>query len=496
MKRFYAYIRVSTVKQGEHGISLQEQRSAIETYAQRQDLAIVEWFEEMETAAKRGRPMFSKMLGQLRRGQVDGVIIHKIDRSARNLKDWSDIGELIDQGIDVRFAHESLDMQSRGGRLTADIQAVIAADYIRNLRDEVKKGFYGRLKQGFYPLPAPLGYLDQGKAKAKIPDPIRAPLIRQAFELYATGSHTVEALAAELTRRGLRTREGEPIGASALFKILHRPFYAGLIRIERTGEMFQGIHEPIVPMALYRRVQDVFDGRAFVRTQKHEFLFRRLILCRGCDRVLVGERQKGHVYYRCHRCPGTSLRECHFEEILRRTFTLLRFSNEEVGDLGDEAGKLQADTLQSCTERKKALMLVQHKIDERLTRLTDALLDGLLDKDAYEIRRGQLLSDRIEIIEEINRVGQSATIQDRLSKLLELTQTAYLLYETGSPDEKRDLIKSVSSNLTLQVKYPAIALRSPYQEIVNWHRLYAGEPSRDRARTFLKKLLEMLRGDE
>lgn len=496
MKRFYAYIRVSTVKQGEHGISLQEQRSAIEIYAQRHELAIVEWFEEMETAAKRGRPMFSKMLGQLRRGQVDGLIIHKIDRSARNLKDWSDIGELIDRGIDVRFAHESLDMQSRGGRLTADIQAVIAADYIRNLRDEVKKGFYGRLKQGFYPLPAPLGYLDQGKAKAKVLDPIRAPLIRQAFELYATGSHTVEALAAELTRRGLRTRDDEPIGAPALFKILHRPFYAGLIRIERTGETFQGIHEPIVPMALYRRVQDVFDGRTYVRTQKHEFLLRRLIVCRGCDRVLVGERQKGNVYYRCHRCPGTSLRECHFDEMLRRTFNLLRFSDEEVGDLGDEAGELQEATLQSDAERKKVLMLAQHKIDERLTRLTDALLDGLVDKDAYEIRRGQLLSDRIEIVEEINRIGQSATIQARLSNLLELTQTAHLLYETGSSDEKRNLIKSVSSNLTLQVKYPSIALRSPYQEVVNWRLLYNGEPSRERARTFLKKLAEILKRDQ
>ena len=132
MKNFYAYIRVSTVKQGEHGISLQEQRSAIEAYARRHDLTIVQWFEEVETAAKRGRPMFSQMLSQLRRRKVDGVIIHKIDRSARNLKDWSDIGELIDSGVEVRFAHESLDMQSRGGRLTAYIQAVIAADYVRN----------------------------------------------------------------------------------------------------------------------------------------------------------------------------------------------------------------------------------------------------------------------------------------------------------------------------------------------------------------------------
>lgn len=75
---------------------------------------------------------------------------HKIDRGARNLKDWANLGDLIDGGVEVHFAHESLDMNSRGGRLSADIQAVVAADFIRNLRQETRKGFYGRLKQGIY----------------------------------------------------------------------------------------------------------------------------------------------------------------------------------------------------------------------------------------------------------------------------------------------------------------------------------------------------------
>jgi len=62
MKDFYGYVRVSTAKQGEKGVSLQEQRGAIERHAQRNGLKICEWFEERETAAKRGRPIFNKML--------------------------------------------------------------------------------------------------------------------------------------------------------------------------------------------------------------------------------------------------------------------------------------------------------------------------------------------------------------------------------------------------------------------------------------------------
>src|SRR6201981_1788237 len=95
----------------------------------------------------------------------------KNSRKKRPLRTWAELGELIDKGIEVPFANEGLDLYSRGGRLSADIQAVVAADYIRNLREETKKGFYGRLKQGLYPIRAPIGYLDNGAAKPKTIDP-------------------------------------------------------------------------------------------------------------------------------------------------------------------------------------------------------------------------------------------------------------------------------------------------------------------------------------
>ena len=101
--------------------------------------------------------MFNHVLQLLKTGAVRGLIMHKIDRGARNLQDWNELGKLADQGVDVRFAQESIDLGSRSGRLADDIQAVVAADFIRNLREETRKGFYGRLKQGLFPLPAPLG---------------------------------------------------------------------------------------------------------------------------------------------------------------------------------------------------------------------------------------------------------------------------------------------------------------------------------------------------
>ena len=239
MKPCFGYIRVSTQKQGE-GVSLEAQKDSILAFASHQNITITRWFEEKETTAKSGRPIFNQMLKLLRQGAAKGLVIHKIDRSARNLKDWTVISDLSDGGVDIYFATETLDFRSRGGRLTADIQAVIAADYIRNLREESKKGIDGRLKQGLYPFPAPTGYLNNGKAKAKTIDPIKGPLVKLAFDLYVQGKHSLRSLETEMVNRGLRNAGGRPFSHHGIANIISNPFYFGMIRIKHTGETFPG----------------------------------------------------------------------------------------------------------------------------------------------------------------------------------------------------------------------------------------------------------------
>ena len=87
MKKVYGYIRVSTAEQGK-GASPEEQKDAILRYAENRQLQVIEWFEEEKTAAKQGRPLFNKMMKLLKAKKANGVIMHKIDRGTRNLKDW------------------------------------------------------------------------------------------------------------------------------------------------------------------------------------------------------------------------------------------------------------------------------------------------------------------------------------------------------------------------------------------------------------------------
>jgi len=495
MNQYFAYIRVSTTRQGEQGVSLPQQRDAIERYAQHNKLQIGSWFEEQETAAKQGRPVFGQVMKLLRRHEAIGIIIHKIDRSARNLKDWADLGEMIDQGIEVHFANESLDMTSRGGRLSADIQAVVAADYIRNLREETKKGLYGRLKQGYFPMPAPLGYLDNGAARAKTPDPQTAPLVRKAFELYASGLYNLRTLGRELQNRGLRRRNGSAIPRNRLSDLLNNPFYYGLIHIKKTNQYFSGVHEPLVSKRLFDQVQAVLQGKTNTQAQKHDFLYRRRLSCSTCEYSLIGETHKGFVYYRCQtrQCPRTCVREEAVEEAVITELARLQFSLEERRFLQAELARACENAARQRDEAMTALNLRINQNEDRLSRLTDAYIDRLIDAELFESRKKALLAERRDLDNQLvewrtNKRDPSA----ELAKFLERADTAYLAYKSGLITEKRELLDALTSNRVVDRKNPTIMLSLPFRMVADRTKFEDGCPRRDIARTWSILLPQLL----
>jgi site-specific DNA recombinase len=445
MKPCFGYIRVSTQKQGE-GVSLDAQKDAILAFAAAHGFAVTEWFEETETAAKSGRPIFNRMLRELKRGKARGLIMHKIDRSARNLRDWAIISELPDIGIDVHIASEPYDFRSRGGRLTADIQAVIAADYIRNLREETIKGLTGRLKQGLYPFSAPVGYRNNGRGKPKTICPEKGPLVRQAFSLYASSAYSLRSLEAEMTRRGLSGCTGKPLSLHGIETMLGNPFYLGLITIRRTGMTYNGIHEPLIDARTFKRVQDIRIGRVGPKTTRHNHIYRGLFRCGLCDRPMTPERQKGHVYYRCHesRCATKTVRQERLDQAVRDRLEALRF-------LPDDEQKLRARFMEwiGGKERQSDITSVELRIAktaDRLDRLTDLLIDGDLEKRQFDEKKQLLTLEHIAQKEELAQARKGDLLPDKLEKFIELMKTLTELHDSLVADEKRQMVRNVFSN--------------------------------------------------
>ncbi|MDE2166088.1 MAG: recombinase family protein [Alphaproteobacteria bacterium] len=495
MNGYFAYVRVSTVKQGEKGSSLQEQKAAIEAYARRLGLSISQWFEETETAAKRGRPIFTTMLQALERQSARGVITHKIDRSARNLRDWAALGELLDRGIELHFAHESIDLSSRGGRLSADIQAVVAADYIRNLRDEVRKGFYGRLKQGLYPLQAPVGYLDRGGGVAKAIDPVRGPLIAKAFELYATGQWSLEKLSNEFFTLGLRTNSGARVTRIGFSRILNNPFYAGLIRIRKTGELFDGVHAPLISVSLFDRVQAVLRGRITHKANINRFRYQRLLRCSSCNLSLIASRHKGRVYYRCQTrsCPTTCLRQDKIDECIREATRNIQFTASEWAAIRADVAALLSDQTIDIADGLRNIALAIQACDERLGRLTDAYVDKIVERELYLSRKDQALRDRTALFERKHALetGQ-AGVKNRAAHVLELLEAFRNMPDLENDERVRELLARATSNFEVDQKKVVVTWAEPFDQLFCGDTVAMGGPARGKPRTAAQRASKIL----
>lgn len=458
MKTCFGYVRVSTQKQGE-GVSLEAQRDAIEAYARREELTVTHWFEENETAAKRGRGIFNEVVKRLGKGEAQGLILHKVDRGARNYADYAKIGDLADQGIAIHVAADPVDFSSRGGRLTADIQMVMATDFIRNLREETKKGINGRLKQGLFPWGAPPGYLNQGGGKPKIPCPKTAPLIKLLFELYASRQYSYDSLLVEMHARGLRNTRGGKLTLCGLGNIIQNPFYIGLMRIKSSGKTYQGIHEPIISVATWKQAQKVRAERSGPKSTRHGHLFQGIFRCGLCDKPMVPELQKGHVYYRCKRtgCPTKTIREDVLEEAILSELERLQLS-AKAAQAADDAPEPQ--TIATLEEQRSSLALQAADEEARLERLESLLIDSRVSPDTYDRQESRIRVRLAELREKLRNLPDPAAIAAHLSKLAELRKSLVQLYENANRAEKRMIVENVWPNRTVTRKRPVF---EPYE---------------------------------
>src|SRR5262249_15231629 len=246
---------------------------------------------------------------------------------------------------------------------------------------------------------APIGYLNNGTGKPKTLDPRTAPLVRKAFEFYGSGRYCLASLSTELTRLGLRRPTGTTLGPNRLSHLLNNPFYTGVIRIKATNETYAGAHEPLVSHQLFERVQKILHRKTNTKSIKHDFQYRRRLVCKACQYSLTGERQKRHVYYRCHTsvCPRTCIREEAVDQVLLETFAKLQFSKQEHEWFRAKLARMKLHHLEERDKIVVALKLHKARVNERLHRLTDGYIDRLIEKELFEQRKSALLTERADI---------------------------------------------------------------------------------------------------
>lgn len=302
------YVRVSTDKQASRDLSLPAQLQACRAYAAEQQWSVEEVFvEEGVSGRSTNRPALRQLLRRCRRKHsgIEVVLVHKVDRLARNLTDHAMIRALLKKrGIRLVSVQEHFE-DSISGQLVENIMAVLADFYSANLSEEVLKGMRQKARTGGWPHRPPRGYQTvtdvTGRREIQI-DPVEGPLVLKLFELYASGQWSLRPLAVEMARRGLRTASGHQLASGHLRALLSNPFYQG--RIVWSDLDVAGQHPALISPTLFERVRLVLADRHRVRPQRRTmpgFPLRGFAQCGTCGGNMMAERHGRFGYYRCGR---------------------------------------------------------------------------------------------------------------------------------------------------------------------------------------------------
>ncbi len=451
------YARVSTDKQADKELSIPAQLQAMRQYAQQRNWQIREEFVEPGASARTAdRPVLRQLLSKCRdqHDPVDVVLVHKIDRLARNVADHATIRALLQQRkIRLVSVTENLD-DTTSGALVENIMAAIAEFYSANLADEVRKGMRQKVLRGGWPHKPPRGYISTPTINgSKIePHPIEGPLVAEAFELFTSGWYSMKGLAHRLERAGLKNAGGGPISQSYLHRLLTNPFYVGRVR---WGDVdVPGQHLPLVSRDLFERAQQLIRSRFRAlggRARLEGFPLRGFAICANCRGRLTAERHARWDYYRCCR------------RSYRKSNCTARFvnANRAHADLRHILQQISlstvADSVNTAIDRRQQEQeATQHKRIEQLRRedaelmrtemrLTDAFVAGDVSPDVYRLKSAEVRKQR----DDLKRLASCESTTRQPRRRIETATSLWEVYGRLEASRQALFIQTVFKTIVL-----------------------------------------------
>src|SRR6266508_2598901 len=408
------YARVSTDKQAEKELSIPAQLQAMRDYARQQGWTVVDEFTEPGASAKTAaRPQLQRLLARVGTHEVDVdvVLVHKIDRLARNVYDHAMI-------------------RASSGTSAIEIH------------------------------------------------PTDGPLMKRAFELYATGWYSIQSLSQRLGKEGLLDRNGQPIAHAHLRRLLSSSFYTGVVRWHQLE--CPGTHPALISRELFDHVQKVIGERYRNPGPNGSsipgFPLRGLAICASCRGRMTGERHEKWRYYRCSRqtyrrelCSARmcNVRRAHagIEQICRQ----LRISRELATDIGEAAKVLIASRVTEASLRRKHVRDEETNLLQTEMRLTDAFTGGDVAPNTYNAKIQELRAKR----EEIRQLDTTAPttpeqLAEVVSRTLQLATSVWDLYEPMNEMRKATLLRNVFATIVLDHEGVAgFTLKPPFDNLMS-----------------------------
>ncbi len=426
------------------------------------------------------RPKFSTLVGMLNRKEIKGVIFLCWDRASRNKQDDVLIKKLIKLGCDIKFSQAQYDNTSAGD-LHMDVDGMFSSHYSRVISEKVKNASVKLRAEGRCLYFSPIGYLDEGSDNKTL-DPVRAPIVKRIFELYATGDYSFRELAKWANEQGLttkpvrkkRTRDqilsnmppdtipktSQPVTHKTIENILNNPFY---IAKNKTGDRYIDAtsHSPLIDVGLYNQVQEVLKSKcvSVYYFDKKFSTYRGIARC-SCGRAYSAYEQKGIIYYRT-RCapscdnPNKNLKEEDIHTAVQSLMDKIYFSDDELREIEREAHTGLEHISQKRNKELEDLYTQQKRVFADLDYITKNRIT-LLRTSSMSIE--QVKGEETRLSAELNGITgkiqiYGETAQEMIKYVMtfsELIKNASLHYKYALDSEKRQLTSDMFTELVFK----------------------------------------------
>ncbi|MCC6237291.1 MAG: recombinase family protein [Dehalococcoidia bacterium] len=391
------------------------------------------------------RPQLLALLEDAARGHFDVVIVHTLDRWARNVGvQRQALQRLGDAHIGFASVTESIDFTTPAGRLMLTMIGGVSEFFSDQLGVHVAKSKKVRAESGFPVGPVPFGYQVDAESGVAIEVREEAAAVTGIFERKAAGD-TNGQIADWLNARGLKTRTGRMFTAYTVKDMLRCRFYVGVV--EHKGSEYAGRHAAIVEEELYERVQLRRRGERQPRRQRSgpPSVLHGMLHCGNCGSALHSDRnQFGYPLYReRHGWPcdtnGRSIVAHRVDEQIGKIISSVELRSDwrdrmaefaVAGDDGPNLANLQG-------QRK---------------RLSRAYADGAFSEAEYRVRLAEV-DARIR--------AKTTASEPTIDEAAALFRDVPAMWAEAEPDERRRLVAPLIERVYVDIESRRIGAFTP-----------------------------------
>ncbi len=383
-----------------------------------------------------------------------------VDTNARENPQHPALRALDQLGVVLKSATEPFDTGSPAGRMMLQMLGVFAEFEHATIVDRVTAGLERRVREGKWMSGrTPYGYTRDKNTKLLVPDPVKAPVVRRIFHLYAEGKLGTTAIARTLDAEGAPPPRKQGWSPNALQLILAKPAYRGLVRWN--GDTHPGLHEPLVDEETFEAAQEILKRRgedaSLRRGNPSDFLLSGLVRCHHCGRAYVGTSAHGrngrYTYYACSarykygpsKCNGDRLPKDRLEAaVLTQLADLYRDGHVIKKALADAATVIESERPR-VEEQLASTRAEVTRVEAKLERYFVAFEDGSLSPaDCQDRVRGHRA--RLDVLcdqeaELADSLGTQAHTPPDTAALTGLADQLEGILASESPEQAKELLR-------------------------------------------------------